>query len=64
MPTKTTAHPPKSNGKSLAQERRQARLAAELRANLRKRKDQARGRADQEETAGGRPPDRATGEVA
>ena len=36
--------PPKGSSKRQAQERRQARLAAELRANLLKRKAQARGR--------------------
>jgi hypothetical protein len=41
------AHPPKGSGRSLAQEQRRARLAAELRSNLAKRKDQARGRTQQ-----------------
>jgi hypothetical protein len=35
----------KSDNKLMAQERRRTRLAAELRANLGKRKQQARGRA-------------------
>ena len=38
-------HPTRVQTKSLAQEQRRARLASELRANLRKRKAQARGRA-------------------
>jgi len=38
------AHPQKADTKQLARERRHARLAAELRSNLRKRKEQARGR--------------------
>jgi hypothetical protein len=42
------AHPPKADSKRLQQEQRKARLAAELRANLLKRKAQARGRAGQE----------------
>jgi hypothetical protein len=36
----------KKSGKSLAAEQREARLAAALRANLRRRKDQARSRAE------------------
>jgi hypothetical protein len=38
-------HPTRPQTKSLAQEQRRARLACELRANLRKRKAQARSRA-------------------
>jgi len=34
------------SGKSLQAEKREARLAAALRANLKKRKEQARGRAE------------------
>jgi hypothetical protein len=50
MPLGPMAHPTKSDKKLQppklqAQEQRRARLAAELRANLHKRKEQARGRA-------------------
>ena len=49
MPDHPMAHPPKSRNQtdrpSLAQQQRHARLAAELRSNLRKRKAQARARA-------------------
>jgi hypothetical protein len=45
MPSTPTAPPSRTNGKQRAQEQRRARLEAELRANLRKRKGQARDRA-------------------
>ena len=48
----------KKSGKSLAAEQREARRAAALRANLRRRKDQARSRADAPETAEGAEQDR------
>jgi hypothetical protein len=48
-------HPTRPQTKSLAQEQRRARLAAELRANLRKRKAHARSRApDASEATQGR----------
>ena len=50
------AHPTNSYKKLQAQEQREqrrARLAAELRANLLRRKEQARGRALREGAAGG-----------
>ena len=40
------AKKPKENGAAARREERQARLAQALRENLKKRKDQARGRAD------------------
>jgi hypothetical protein len=46
------AHTTKADRKSPA-ERRQERLAAELRSNLRKRKQQARGRAARADAAAG-----------
>jgi hypothetical protein len=46
------AQPTKSDQKVQAQERRRARLAAELRSNLQKRKEQARGRAQRDGAAG------------
>jgi hypothetical protein len=71
------AHPTKAHSKLMAQQQRRARLEAELRSNLRKRKDQARGRAERDPSglpqAEGEPeqqPDareaatRPTGEVA
>jgi hypothetical protein len=39
------AHPPRTDAKQHARERRRARLAAELRLNLLKRRAQARGRS-------------------
>jgi hypothetical protein len=45
MSDRPMAHPQKTDTKQLVREQRRARLAAELRSNLRKRKDQARGRA-------------------
>ena len=47
------SHSAKSDTKLQAQEQRRARLAAELRASLRKRKAQARGRAQQRDAAAG-----------
>jgi hypothetical protein len=44
MSDRPMAHPQKTDTKQLARERRHARLAAELRSNLRKRKEQVRGR--------------------
>ena len=41
-------HSPKADTKQLARAQRHARLAAELRSNLRKRKEQGRGRTLQE----------------
>jgi hypothetical protein len=38
------AYPQKADTRQLAREQRRTRLAAELRSNLRKRKDQARSR--------------------
>ncbi len=38
------AHPQQTGTKQLAREQRRVRLAAELRSNLRKRKEQARSR--------------------
>jgi hypothetical protein len=50
------AQPSKTGKKSLAQQQRHARLAAELRSNLHKRKAQARGRVLRGESdAGGKP---------
>ena len=46
-------HSAKSDKKLQAQEQRRARLAAELRASLLKRKAQARGRAQQRDAAAG-----------
>jgi hypothetical protein len=45
MSNRPIAHPQKADTKQLAREQRHARLAAELRSNLLKRKEQARGRA-------------------
>ena len=45
MSNQPMAHSPKSDTKQLARERRRVRLATELRSNLLKRKEQARGRA-------------------
>jgi len=45
MSNRPMAHPPKSDTKQLAREQRRVRLATELRSNLSKRKEQARGRA-------------------
>jgi hypothetical protein len=47
------SHSAKSDKKLQAQEQRRARLAAELRASLLKRKAQARGRAQQRDAAAG-----------
>ncbi len=44
MSNRPMAHPPKADTKQRARSQRHARLAAELRSNLRKRKAQARGR--------------------
>jgi hypothetical protein len=46
------AHATKTDKQALA-ERRQARLATELRSNLRKRKQQARDRAERADAAAG-----------
>ena len=45
MSDRAMARPPGTDAKEHARERRRARLAAELRSNLLKRKAQARGRA-------------------
>ncbi|HEY7549153.1 MAG TPA: hypothetical protein VH913_06505 [Hyphomicrobiaceae bacterium] len=45
MPTGPMAPPAKADSKQRARARRRARLAVELRSNLKKRKEQARGRA-------------------
>jgi hypothetical protein len=45
------AHPTRSDKKLQALNQRRARLAAELRANLHKRKEQARGRAQRDVAA-------------
>ena len=45
MSDRAMARPPGTDAKQHARERRRARLAAELRSNLLKRKAQARGRA-------------------
>ena len=47
MSDRPKVHSPKPDSKQLAREQRSARLAAELRSNLRRRKEQAR-RAGQE----------------
>jgi hypothetical protein len=47
----------KKSGKSLAAEQREARRAAALRDNLRRRKDQARGQAEASAAAEGAEPD-------
>jgi hypothetical protein len=52
-PSGPMSHSAKSDRKLQAQERRRARLAAELRASLLKRKAQARGRAQQRDAAAG-----------
>jgi hypothetical protein len=44
MSDRAMAQPQKADTKQLAREQRRARLAAELRSNLRKRKEQARVR--------------------
>ena len=44
MSDRPMAHPSKGDTKRRAREQRRARLAAELRSNLRKRKEQARSR--------------------
>jgi len=44
MSDRPMAHPQKGDTKQLARQRRRARLATELRSNLLKRKEQARGR--------------------
>jgi hypothetical protein len=48
MSDQAMPHSPKADTKQLAREQRRARLAAELRSNLRKRKEQGRGRTLQE----------------
>ena len=45
--TGDSAQEPKQNAAAVRREERQARLAKALRENLKKRKDQARARADQ-----------------
>jgi hypothetical protein len=45
MPTGPMTPPAKADNKQRARAQRRARLAAELRSNLKKRKEQARGRA-------------------
>ncbi len=50
MPLGQMAHP--TDKKVQTQERRRARLAAELRSNLQKRKEQTRGRAQRDAAAG------------
>jgi hypothetical protein len=45
MPTGPMAPPTKNDSRLRAQEQRRARLAAELRSNLKKRREQARERA-------------------
>jgi hypothetical protein len=50
MSNRPMAHPPSTDTKQLAREQRRARLATELRSNLLKRKEQARGRALPEAT--------------
>jgi hypothetical protein len=45
MSDRPMVHPAQTDTKQLAREQRRARLAAELRSNLRKRKEQARGRS-------------------
>jgi len=48
MSDRAMPHSPKADTKQLARAQRRARLAAELRSNLRKRKEQGRGRTLQE----------------
>jgi ribosome assembly protein YihI (activator of Der GTPase) len=44
MSDRPLQHPPQTDTKQRAREQRRVRLEAELRSNLRKRKEQARGR--------------------
>ena len=51
MSDRAMPHSPKADTKQLARAQRHARLAAELRSNLRKRKEQGCGRTPQEAPA-------------
>ena len=62
--TERTRQPPRLSEKGRAQrESRRARLAEALRANLKKRKAQARGRAEAADTATGDPDAEPVGEA-
>ncbi len=58
MPDSPMAEEPKTN-KALQADQRKARLAAQLRSNLKKRRQQARVRADVRPSPGGRSKDAA-----
>jgi hypothetical protein len=57
MSDRAMPHSPKADTKQLAREQRRARLAAELRSNLHKRKEQERGRIVQETPGADNGPD-------